>query len=174
MKRVAIIGSGGAGKSTFARALTLRTGLPLVHLDHLYWSPGWVVTPSDEWRVVLEEALGGDAWIADGNYARTYDVRFARADTIIVLAPSRWRCATRVLKRTFTNYGCSVQAPDCPERFDFKFLRWVWRYPTDSRPQLDAAIREHGADASLIELTTSRQVQRFLEALGPDTSITHH
>jgi adenylate kinase family enzyme len=75
VKRVAIVGSGGAGKSTFARALALRTGLPLVHLDHLYWSPGWVVTPSDEWRVVLEEALGGDAWIADGNYARTYDVR---------------------------------------------------------------------------------------------------
>jgi hypothetical protein len=66
VKRVAVVGSGGAGKTTFARELSRRTGLPVVHLDHLYWRPGWVETPSEEWRVVQDEGLTADKWIVAG------------------------------------------------------------------------------------------------------------
>jgi adenylate kinase family enzyme len=48
VERVAVVGPGGAGKSTFARALGARTGLPVVHLDQSYWKPGWTETPKDE------------------------------------------------------------------------------------------------------------------------------
>ena len=156
------MGSGGAGKTTFARELSRRTGLPLVHLDHLYWSPGWVETPSDVWREVLRQRLTAQTWIADGNYAGTFDVRFSKADTIIVLAPSKWTCVTRVLRRTITNHGRSVQAEGCPERFDLKFVKWVWRYQSNSRPLLDEAIRAYGGAATVIELRSQRDVKRFL------------
>jgi adenylate kinase family enzyme len=174
VNRVAVVGSGGAGKTTFARELSRLTGLPVVHLDHLYWSPGWVETPRDEWRVVLRERLSADKWIADGNYAGTFDVRFPRADTIIVLAPSRWACVSRVLRRTLANRGRSVQAEGCPERIDVKFLKWVWRYQSNSRPLLDVAIREHGGNATVIELNTLREVKQFFQSLGPENSVVDH
>jgi adenylate kinase family enzyme len=168
VKRVAVVGSGGAGKTTFASELSRRTGLPVVHLDHLYWKPGWVETPSDEWRIVQDERLTADEWIVDGNYSGTFDVRFRRVDTIIVLALSRWRCLSRVLRRTISNHGRSVQAPGCPEHLDLKFLKWVWRYQQNSRPLLDVAIAENDGVAKLIELKTPHEVTLFLESLGPD------
>ncbi len=165
MQRVAVVGSGGAGKTTFSRELSRRTGLPVVHLDHYYWKPGWVATPRDEWRIVLSEKLQGDQWIADGNYAGTFDVRFSRADTIIVLALPRWRCISRAIRRSLGNHGHSVQADGCPERIDVTFLWWLWRYPKDSRPLLNEALRVHGQAATVVELNSSRDVSRFLEGL---------
>jgi adenylate kinase family enzyme len=171
MNRITVVGSGGAGKTTFARELARRTGLPVVHLDHLYWRPGWVETPRDEWRAVQEEQLGTDRWIVDGNYSGTFDIRFERADTIIVLAPSKWRCLSRVLRRTLTHHGRCVQAVGCPEHIDLKFLKWVWRYQKNSRPLLDIAIREHGAGSRLVVLKSSREVASFLEGLDPRSSV---
>lgn len=163
--RVAVVGSGGAGKSTFAAALGSRTGIPVHHLDRSFWHPGWVETPRDEWRALQEELLAGDRWIADGNYGGTFDVRFARADTVIVLALSRWRCVPRVLRRSIRNRGRSIQAEGCPERVDLAFVRWVWRYGTDSRPRLDAALARH-PHLAVVELRTPREVADFLERAG--------
>ncbi len=50
VERVAVVGSGGAGKSTFARDLGRRTGIPVIHLDQHHWKPGWVETPPEDWR----------------------------------------------------------------------------------------------------------------------------
>ena len=85
MRRVAIIGSSGAGKSTLARRLGERTGLPVVHLDEHFWRPGWVETSRGEWRAVQTALCAQDAWIMDGNYSGTLDVRLARADTVVFL-----------------------------------------------------------------------------------------
>ena len=122
-----------------------RTGLPVIHLDEHFWHPGWVATPSEEWRRDQADLLTGDEWIVDGNYGDTFDVRMARADTVVVLAPPRRVCLTRVLRRSLANWRRAIQAEGCPERFDKEFLRWVWRWQRDSRPRLDAALAEHGA-----------------------------
>lgn len=162
MKRVAVVGSGGAGKSTLARELGRRTGIPVIHLDHHYWKPGWIATPSEQWRAVQSDLLTADAWIVDGNYGGTFDVRFAQTDTVIVLALPRLRCVTRALQRIVLHHGRAVQAAGCPERLDLEFLRWVWRYPRDSRPRLDAALDRYRADLRVIELASSAQVDQFL------------
>ena len=90
------------------------------------------------------ELIAGERWIVDGNYGGTFDVRFARADTVIVLAPGRLACLVGALLRSLQNRGTAIQAPRCPERIDLDLLRWIWRYPVDSRPRLDAALARHG------------------------------
>lgn len=167
MHRVAIVGSGGAGKSTLARELGRRTGLPVIHLDEHFWKPGWVETPRDEWRALQSDLLAGDAWIADGNYGGTFDVRFALADTVIVLGLAPARCVAGALRRQLTNHGQSIQGPGCPEHVDLAFLRWIWRYPKDSRPRLDAALAEHGAHLDVVELRTRREVTNYVNTATP-------
>ena len=75
-----VTGLAGSGKSTFSRALAAKTGLPVVHLDLYFWKPGWVAPSEAEWRVKQYGLLAREAWIADGNYHQTLDLRLARAD----------------------------------------------------------------------------------------------
>ena len=166
MERVAIVGPGGAGKSTFARALGERAGLPVVHLDRFFWKPGWVETPRDEWRKEQSELFANDHWIADGNYGGTFDERFARADTVIIAAPSRVACVASAVGRTARNHGKPVQAEGCPERFQLAFYRWIWNYERDSRPRLDAALQRHD-HLHIVELTSRRSMRQFLERVAP-------
>ncbi len=165
MRRVAVVGSGGAGKTTFSRELGRRTGLPVVHLDEHQWNPGWVETPRDEWRRLQAELFESSTWIADGNYGGTLDLRLARADTLIILAYPRSVCLAGALRRALLNRGEELQAPGCPERLDPGFLRWVWRYPKDSRPKLDAAIARHQVHLDVIELRSRKRAAEFLEHL---------
>lgn len=69
----------GAGKSTFSRALSAKTGFPLIHLDVYFWKPGWVEPSEKEWRETQRSLLAGDRWIVDGNYPATLDLRLERS-----------------------------------------------------------------------------------------------
>src|SRR3982751_1716212 len=99
MKKILVIGSGGAGKSTFAQRLGAILKLEVIHLDSLYWSSGWVEMPKDEWRTMVDELLKKDSWIMDGNYGGTLDIRLEAADTVVFLDISRLICLWRILKR---------------------------------------------------------------------------
>lgn len=156
-----MVGPGGAGKSTFARALGERAGLPVVHLDEHYWQPGWVEPTRDDWRTTQEALLGGHRWIADGNYGGTFDSRFERADTVVVLQPPRLVCVRGALGRQIRNHGRDVQAAGCPEHLDLAFLRWIWRYPVDSRRRLDDALARH-PHLHVVELRSRRAATDFL------------
>ena len=94
---------------------------------------------------------------------RTFDLRFERADTIIVLAPSRWTCTYRALRRCLIYRGRAIQSPGCPERLDLEFLLWVWRYPSQTRPLLEAALEQFGRADVLVELKTPSEVRTFLD-----------
>ena len=98
MKRILIIGSGGAGKTTLARQLGKLLDLPVVHLDALYWQPGWTETPKQVWNDKIQDLLLQDSWVMDGNYGGTLDQRIVAADTIIFLDISRLTCLFRVIK----------------------------------------------------------------------------
>ncbi|HVF90708.1 MAG TPA: AAA family ATPase, partial [Blastocatellia bacterium] len=94
-----MIGSGGAGKTTFAKQLGARLDVEVIHLDSIYWHPGWVETSKAEWLKTVEELLKLDSWVMDGNYSGTLDVRLQACDTVIFLDISRLICLWRVLKR---------------------------------------------------------------------------
>ena len=165
VKRVAVVDSGGAGKTTFARELGRRTGIPVIHLDEHYWRPGWIETPKPEWRTRQRELLAGDTSIADGNYGGTMDIRFAKANTVIILAQSRLRCLQRVLRRSVLHHGREVQAAGCLEQIDLAFLAWVWRYPKEGRLRLKAALDRHRDRLKVIELVSPRQMRSFLRSI---------
>lgn len=166
MERVMIIGCGGAGKSTLARKLGEKTGLPVVHLDKLFWRPGWVSISREEYDALHRAELAKDRWIIDGNFDRTIPERLARCDTVIYLDFPRITCLLGVIKRILTTYG--TVRPDmgegCPERFDWEFVCWVWNFNKNKRERNYRLLSEvEGVD--IIILKNRRQVERFLQNL---------
>ncbi len=168
MKRVLVIGSGGAGKSTFARRLGERLGLPVIHLDRVYWRAGWVEPPKDEWRLKVEELCAGESWVMDGNYSGTLEVRLAACDTVIFLDLPRVLCTWRVLKRALMYRGVSRpdMAEGCPEQMPLEFLLWVWNYPRRSRPKVLARLEEFAGSKQIYRLRSSAEAEKFLVEVG--------
>jgi adenylate kinase family enzyme len=139
MERVVILGCAGAGKSTFARALGEKLGLPVIHLDALFWRPGWKEPPPEEFRAAVAQAVVGDKWVTDGNYvSRTFDLRLPRADAVIFIDQPRWLCICRCLWRWLTSFGRrrADLAPGCAENLDLDFYLWVWNFRRQSQPRI--------------------------------------
>src|SRR3546814_14734997 len=83
-QRIIVTGLPGSGKSTLSLALAAKTGLPPIHLDLHFWKSGWTAPSAPEWREEQSSVAAGDAWIADGNYSETLDLRLEHAATHIV------------------------------------------------------------------------------------------
>ena len=166
MERIMIIGCGGAGKSTLARQLGEKTGLPVVHLDKLFWKPGWVSLSQEEFDLVHQEAISRERWIIDGNFDRTIPQRLSRCDTVLYLDFSRWACVMGVAKRVLTTYGTVREdmGEGCPERFDLEFLKWVWDFNKNKR-QKNYRLLEEAEGVEVIILKNRREVKRFLASL---------
>ena len=164
MERILIIGCGGAGKSTLARQLGELTGLPVVHLDKLFWHPGWVESTKEEIDAKIAAALDEPQWIMDGNYNRTLPLRIRKCDAVIYLDFSRFACLMGVAKRVLTTYGTvrPDMADGCPERFDLDFLRWVWNFNKNKREQYYRLLNE-AEGVETIVLKNRRAVRKFLK-----------
>ena len=163
MDRIMIIGCGGSGKSTLAQQLGQKLGLPVIHLDKLFWTPGWVSVPKEEFDRVHADAVSKEKWIIDGNFDRTIPVRLKRCDTVIYLDFSRFACLMGVLKRLVTTYG--KVRPDmgegCPERIDLDFLKWVWNFNKNKRERNYRLLNETEG-VRVIILKNRRMVKKFL------------
>ncbi|HHC7385744.1 ATPase AAA [Vibrio parahaemolyticus] len=134
MKRIAVIGSGGSGKSAFSALLGKELNLPVHHLDQLHWKPNWVKTPKDDWLKIQKSFCESECWIIDGNYQSTLDIRFEACDTVIFLDVNRYTCIYRALKRTLLSSKRPDLAEGCDERFDIEFIKFLWDYPKNSKP----------------------------------------
>ena len=166
MERVIIIGCGGSGKSTLARQLGEKTGLPVVHLDKLFWNPGWVSVSQEEFDRRHEAALVEDRWIIDGNFNRTITQRLERCDTVIYLDYSRMACLLGVMKRILTTYG--TVRPDmgegCPERVDWEFLAWIWNFNKNHRKRYYDLLSGQ-TEKTVHIFKNRRQLKEFLDQL---------
>jgi len=169
MQRVLIIGNCGAGKSTFARQLAQRTGLPLIHLDQAYWKPGWEEPDPDTWDKTLQEVVARPRWIMDGNYSSSFPVRFPRADTVIWIQANRWTCLARVVFRNAKYFRKTRpdMAPGCPERFSWSFLHYVLMGFKARKARIERALEQFSGD--FYRLRTENERLAFFQAVQPPT-----
>jgi adenylate kinase family enzyme len=171
MQRVMIVGQPGSGKSTLARAMGARTGLPVVHIDHIHWMPGWQERPRAEKTRMCHEVEAGEAWIFEGGHSATWGNRLARADMLIWLDVPVWRRFGRVVWRTWVYRGQS--RPDlpenCPEGFHketLPFWRWIWRTRNTQRANIQSLWDGVPEGTARVRLRTLAEVREFLAGLG--------
>ena len=168
MERVMIIGCGGAGKSTLARQLGEKTGLPVVHLDKIWWEPGnWDHMEREEFDIRLAEEMSKDRWILDGNFNRTMEVRLEHCDTVIYLDLPRLVCLKSWIGRVIKNWGHHRpdMAPGCNEWFDPEMAGWIWNFNKKNRERYYALLNA-SEGKQIIILRNRRQVREFLESLN--------
>ncbi|NIK67648.1 DNA topology modulation protein [Paenibacillus sp. BK720] len=168
MKRIVIIGSGGAGKSTMARKLGQALNREVTHLDALFWKPNWVVVPRQEQMIVQNELVKREDWIIDGNYGGTLDIRLNAADTIIFLDFPRLLCLYRAVKRSirYRNKTRPDMGPGCKEKIDLPFLKWIWEYPNTRRPEIMSKLQQLSGEKKVVILKSPGEAKRFLNSLG--------
>lgn len=155
MKRVIILGRGASGKSTLAARLGEITGLPVIELDKIFWQPGLVAIPRDEWVKIQDKLAAQEKWIMDGDLG-PYDaleIRLPAADTILFLDFSLPRCAWRAIRRS-------------RERADF--WHWLITYRRKSRPILMQAIATHAPHATLHVFRNPAALNKFVAKLATE------
>ena len=167
MDRIAVIGSGGSGKSTLARQIGNALGIEVIHLDALYWRPGWVESPREEWEAIQRELVGRDRWVMDDNYGGTLDICLQAADTVIFLDMPRSLCLWRVISRWLRYAGRSRpdMAPGCEERLTWEFIHRVWTYPATRRPAILRTLAEYAPGRRIVRLRSRKAATKFVASL---------
>jgi adenylate kinase family enzyme len=166
MRRVLVMGCSGAGKSTFARRLADKLGLPFVPIDRIFWQPGWREPKPAEFAAAMTQEAEKPAWVIDGNFLADGAslLRRERADTVLFFDLPRWVCMLGVIRRSVTGHGVvrSEMAPGCPEKVDLAFWRYVWTFNAAQRPRMLAYFSALRADQRLVTFTARRQADAFL------------
>jgi adenylate kinase family enzyme len=167
MKRVAVIGCGGSGKTTLSRQLGALLGLPVVHIDAHYWR--WVdgervESPPAQWAERHRELVAGDRWIIDAMKLGVLGERLAAADTVIYLDVSTFACLSGILRRRI-RFRCQVR-PELGvyDRIDWQFVRWIVSFRRRHRPRLLELLG--GFDGDLIVVTHRRRLKPLRTAVG--------
>lgn len=105
-ERIIVVGTTGSGKTTLANQIAERLAIPHIEQDALNWGPDWTIRPDEEFQALVDEATRGDRWVIDGNYSRSRDIIWPRADTVVwldySLALILWRLWWRTWRRFIT------------------------------------------------------------------------
>jgi adenylate kinase family enzyme len=172
VKRIVVTGPAGAGKSRLARELGERLGIPVLHLDTMFWGPGWAPTPHEEWEAVQRRQLAAEAWIVDSQFDDLLPEWLEAADTVVFVDASPLRCLWRVGRRRLNRHaGVGIPAGTEPAPFHrslAKFVRNQWRYRTAVRGEIlgelardrngrRALVVRRGADESRLLLGVDSQ-----------------
>jgi adenylate kinase family enzyme len=166
-KKILIVGCSGTGKSTLSRQLGLLLEIPVVHLDRMFWRPGWQNISRQQLRELMIPAMERPSWIIDGNFQSTLELRMQYADTVIFLDYPRRVFMTSVLKRIWQTYGTSRAdlRPGCPEKLDWEFLRWVWNFQRDEMPELRKHLQLAPSGLQFFHLTNRNQLKQVKKEL---------
>ncbi len=162
MKRVIVIGSPGAGKSTFARALRDRTGLPLYYLDAIWHLPDRTTVSTEEFDRRLAAILALDEWIVDGNFSRTMETRIRACDTVFLLDYPLEVCLAGAAARVGI---AREEMPWVEETFDPAFRRHIIGFQTMRLPQARRLVERYAAGCEVHIFRSREEAAAFLDGL---------
>lgn len=167
VRRIMIVGGPGAGKSWVARRLGRISGLPLHHIDHIHWLPGWIERDWLEKDMLVREIHRREVWIFEGGHSRTYRERAGRAQLLIWLdlpvALRMWRVIWRSLRHA--GRVRPDMAEDCREtlgRRQLDFLRFMWRTRRTARQAVRRIAEDPPAGLVVAHLRRAAEVRAFL------------
>ena len=160
--KILILGCSGSGKSVFAMKLREKTGLPLIHLDNIWWRPDRTHISREEFDLRLAALLRGDRWILDGDYSRTYEPRIRACDTVIFLDYGEAVAMAGITGRV------GQKRPDMPwteGTLDPELVALVRNYQTKNRPVLLALLEQYPEKRRII-LRSREEAEAWLAALS--------
>lgn len=165
-EKIVIVGSCGSGKTTLSDLLSEISGIEVIHLDRIYWQADWISISEDAFRNEQIKLLRKARWIVDGNYASSFELRLTKADTVIFLDYNRYICIWRVLKRWMKFRGRLRPdvADGCYEKMEWDFLKYIWRFPKDTRP-LMLDILDKYENLNKFVLKNTQETNRMIETL---------
>lgn len=162
-RRILVVGCGGAGKSTLARTMGERFSLPVVHLDKLWWLPGWVQRTQEEFDALLAGELQKPEWIIDGNFVRTLSMRLKFADCCVFLDLDTDICLKSAYARVeeFRGRTRPDMTEGCWECVDPEFEKWILNFHENTRPEMLALLEQSGKPCFVF--TERNQAYEWLE-----------
>jgi shikimate kinase len=176
--KIAIIGPSGAGKTTLAKKLGPRLGSNVYHLDrffwqlHLgrfFWQPRWRRASSESRIDTLEQFVWEKSWIIEGTYVNSSEVHLIKANAIIYLDMSPFRCCWRIIKRHFESQERRRDIPEgSSDRLTLFGILRVLFFPLGARRKLENKLRKF--PEKVIRLQSPEEVERFLAQFEPSTN----
>ena len=163
MKKVIIIGCPGSGKSTFARELKKITGLPLYHLDMMYWKSDRTTVTKEVFLDRLRAAMDNQEWIIDGNYGASMEMRFEECDTVFFLDYPTEVCIEGIESRR------GQPRSDMPwvenDNMDEDFIAFINNYNSQSRPKVLDLMKKYSSK-NAITFHSREESKEFLKSLS--------
>jgi adenylate kinase family enzyme len=166
MKRIAIIGCGGSGKTTIGRQLAELINAPITHLDAVYYDDDWSTMDPDKFAAFQEDLVAAKKWVIDGNYASTLPIRLKRADTVIFLDLPAVTCLWGVAQRRWKYRGGQHDTTGVYDRITWSFITYVWGYRRTMAPRVRALIADHAQHADVRIITSRRAANQMLTQMN--------
>ena len=174
MQRVSIMGNAGSGKTTTAKRLAARLGVPHIELDAVHHLPGWRPIDRDHFRDEVTAITQADSWVIDGNYGAVRDIVLARADTVVLLDLPKPVVMAQVVRRSLRRVatgeelwnGNREQWRDLlrPRKED-NIVLWSWtQHAKYRRRYLDLITDPALAHATVVRLRSHAEIDHWLAA----------
>ncbi|MBR6313475.1 MAG: adenylate kinase [Clostridia bacterium] len=159
MQKVIIIGSPGAGKSTFARKLRDKTGLPLYYLDKIWHKPDKTTVSKEEFDARLSAILATECWIIDGNYGRTLEMRMQACDTVFLFDLPAYVCLEGLRERLGQEHE---DLPWTETELDAEFMQWVADFPNKQLLKIYRLFEQYKSERNMFIFHTREEADAFI------------
>jgi Adenylate kinase and related kinases len=159
MQKIIIIGSPGAGKSSFARQLRDILNIPLYYLDMIWHKPDQTTLSREEFDIQLENIMKTESWIIDGNYQRTLETRLKKCDSIFLLDIPLESCLLGAKSRIGKK---REDLPWIETQLDEEFMQWIMDFPEKQKPHMMQLLEKYKNDKEIIIFQSRQEIDNYI------------
>ncbi|MGA5506940.1 topology modulation protein [Streptomyces umbrinus] len=168
MRKVAIVGCGGSGKSFVARELGKILDAPVTHLDAAFYDDEWTELPKEKFAELQRKLVSQPSWVIDGNYNSTLQIRLEACDTVVLMDVSTIAALYGIFSRQI-RHGAGHKGNGIHNRIHWGVIRYVATYRRKMRPRVTSKIEQFAADrAEVVLLANRQQTQRWLRKVAAE------